>query len=321
MRALVIGGMQFMGRRIVELLMDRGDEVAVMHRRASHDLGPEVRNLQADRRDLPAVAALLRREQFDVIVDTAYDWQHGTTASQVEAAARNAGDRLHRYIFMSSAAAYEPGLGLREDSPLVADDHPNAYAQHKASTERALFAMHRESGFPAVTFRPPFVHGPRQPFYREQFFWDRLLDGRPIVLPDGGDTPMQWVFVEDIARACVRAIDVPGAAGHAFNVAHVEGLTHKTFVEALARMAGTTPRFVSVAREKIRAAGGQLLGPNAYFGDYLDLAPFSGSVEKAASLLGITPTPLADALRRGFAWYRGQSRRPIDYSFEDRLLA
>jgi 2'-hydroxyisoflavone reductase len=85
-----------------------------------------------------------------------------------------------------------------------------------------------------TTFRPPYVHGPRQPFDREQFFWDRLRDGRPIVLPDGGDTPMQWVYSGDVADACVRALEVPEAAGEAFNVAHEAG-TQRSFVEALAR--------------------------------------------------------------------------------------
>jgi len=313
--------MQFMGRRIVELLVDRGDEVAVLHRRPSHDFGPHVRNLQANRADLPAVAALLRREQFEAIVDTAYDWQQGTPADHVETAARSAGDRLHRYVLMSSIAAYVPGLGLTEDSPLVPDDVPNPYAQHKASAERALFAMHAASGFPVVTVRPPYVHGPRQPFYREQFFWDRLIDGRPIVLPDGGNALTQWAFVEDVAQLCVRAIAAPEAAGQAFNVAHAEPLTQRTFVEALARTAGVEPRFVPVSREAIRAAGGQLIGPKAYYGEYLDLPPMTSVVEKARLVLGVTPTSLDAALRDSFEWYRTQPRRVVDYAFEDALIA
>ena len=42
------------------------------------------------------------------------------------------------------------------------------------------------SGLPVVTFRPPFVYGPNSPFYREQFFWDRLRAGRPIIIPGDG---------------------------------------------------------------------------------------------------------------------------------------
>lgn len=321
MRTLVIGGTQFMGRRVVELLLARGHEVAVLHRRDSHDLGPRVGNLQADRADASAVSRLIGQGQFDAVFDLAYDWHRGTPASHVEAAARSCGAQLQRYVFMSSIAAYPPGIDHREDDVLAPDDFPNPYVQHKASAERLLFRMHQASGFPVVTFRPPFVHGPRQPFYREQFFWDRLLDGRPVILPDGGDGPMPWAFVDDVAEACVRAMEVPGAAGQAFNVGHVEKTTQRTFVEALARVAGAEPTFVSVPRATIHAAGGQLMGGSPYFGEYLDLPPLSSVIEKAPRVLGVTPTPLEEALRKGYAWYRQQPRRPVDYAFEDGLIA
>lgn len=321
MRSLVIGGTQFIGRSIVERLVAREHDVAVLHRRDHHDLGPQVRNLQADRGDLPTVVALLKRERFEWVFDLAYDWPTGTPASHVETVARNAGDQLQRYVFMSSIAAYGPGLDHREGDPLVRDDDPNLYAQHKASAERALFRMHDMSGFPVVTFRPPYVHGPRQPFYREQYFWDRLHDGRPIVLPDGGDAMTQMAYVSDVAEACVRAVATPAAIGQAFNVAHVERTTQRAFVEALARVAGIAPSFVPVPRREILAAGGQLLGAHLYFGEFLDLPPHTESVEKVSEVLGVTPTPLEAALEEGYRWYLSQSRRPVDYSFDDRLIS
>ena len=322
MRILVIGGTQFMGREIVTRLARSGHEVFVMHRRDHHDLGPGIANLQADRADLERVAHLFGEHAFEAVFDIAYDFQTGTPGSQVEATARMCGDRLHRYVFMSSVAAYGDGLDRRESEPLAADDHPNPYVQHKASAERALFRMHAASGFPVATFRPPFVHGPRQPFYREQFFWDRLLDGRRIILPDGGTTPMRWAYAPDVGEACVRALEVPGAAGEAFNVGHLEGTTQRSFVEALARAAGVDARFAEIPRERIMAAGGSpFVGHGQlYFGEYLDLPPMSGLVEKAPDVLGVAPTPLDEALRASFAWYRAQPRRPIDYAFEDRLL-
>ena len=169
-----------------------------------------------------------------------------------------------------------------------------------------------------TTFRPPFVHGPRQPFYREQFFWDRLLDGRPIVLPEDGESPMQWAYVEDLAEACVRAIEVPEAMGQAFNMAHVEPTTQREFIEALARVAGVEPKFVPVPREKIHAAGGDIFKGNLYFGEYLDLPPHTEMVEKVTQILNVAPMPLEAALEEGFRWNLSQPRRrPVDYAFED----
>jgi NAD(P)-dependent dehydrogenase (short-subunit alcohol dehydrogenase family) len=112
MRALVIGGMQSMGRRIVELLLERGHDVAVLRRRSTHDLGPEVRNLQADRGHLASVAQRLRRENVEAVFDLAYDWENGTPASHVEAAARGCGDRLQRDVFMSGILRIFLRLGL-----------------------------------------------------------------------------------------------------------------------------------------------------------------------------------------------------------------
>jgi 2'-hydroxyisoflavone reductase len=320
MHILVIGGTQFMGREIVTRLAARGHDVAILHRRGHHDLGVGIGNLQADRGDLERVARLLREHEFEVVFDLAYDWEKGTTAAQVEATARACGDRLHRYVFMSSVAAYGGGLDCRESDPLAPDDHPNPYIQHKASAERALFQMHATSGFPVTTIRPPFVHGPRQPFYREQFFWDRMQDGRPIILPDGGETPMRWAYAPDVADTCVAALEVPGAAGEAFNVGHVEPTTQRGFVEALARAAGLELTVASIPRQVIHAAGGHAFAGNLYFGEYLDLPPITAIVEKAPRLLGVTPTSLGEALRATFDWYRAQPRRPVDYAFEDRLL-
>jgi nucleoside-diphosphate-sugar epimerase len=320
MRTLVIGGTLFMGRAIVARLVARGHDVSVLHRRDTHDLGPAVRNVRADRRDLSKVRRLVSEGRFDAVFDLAYDWQHGTTADEVEAVADSCGDNLVRYVFMSSMAAYNPGLDKRETDALVADDDPNDYARNKASAERRLMRMHAQKGFPVTTFRPPFVHGPHQPFYREQFFWDRLLAGRPIVLPDDGSSAMPWAFVEDVAESCVRTLDVPEAAGQAFNVGHVEPTTQRSFVELLARAAGVDARLVAVPRARIHAAGGKIIGGNLYFGEYLDLPGFSLIVEKAPRVLGVVPTPIDKAFQRGYEWYRTQPRRPADYSFDDRLL-
>ena len=108
-------------------LAKRGYDVTVLHRRDQHDLGPGIGNVKADRADLTAVARVMRDGRFDAVFDVAYDWEKGTTPHQVEAAARACGPQLQRYVFISSIAAYVPGVNLRESAPLVPDDFPNPY--------------------------------------------------------------------------------------------------------------------------------------------------------------------------------------------------
>ena len=88
---------------------------------------------------------------------------------------------------MSSVAAYGDGLNHKESDPLAPDYHADPYVRHKATTERLLFRMHQQSGFPGGHI-PPLRSSmaPENPFYREAFFWDRLRAGRPILIPGDG---------------------------------------------------------------------------------------------------------------------------------------
>ncbi|MCS6951350.1 MAG: SDR family oxidoreductase [Bryobacterales bacterium] len=321
MKILVIGGTLFIGRRLVARLLEQGHEVAVLHRKSAHDLDPRVSNLAADRNDPSAVRAALQDRRFDAVFDNVYDWGRGTTAEQVEATARACGDRIQRYIFMSSVAAYGEGLDHREEDELAPQDHPEPYVRNKAASERALFRMHREEGLPVVTLRPPFVYGPGNPFYREAFFWDRMRDGRPIVVPDGGARLMQFVHVDDLVSVCLKVLEAPQAVGHAFNVANPRPVTQLEAIEAMARAAGYRPELVFAPRAKILECGGQALGTHLYFGEYFDLPPITMCTEKVKRMLGFRPIDFAEGLRRTYAWYAAQPPRRPDYSFEDRLLA
>src|SRR6476646_10757216 len=218
MNCLVIGGTGYLGRHLVAELLKREDSVSILHRRAKHDLGKRVVNLMADRNDAQAVKAALAGKSFDVVFDNVYDWERGTTAGHIESTVKAAGDRLRRYVFMSSVAAYGDGLNHHEGDALAPDDAPELYVRNKAMSERALFRLHQRIGLPVVTLRPPYIYGAGNPYYREAFFWDRLRAGRPIIVPGDGRRLMQFVYIKDLVKAALRASDEPTAVGHAFNV-------------------------------------------------------------------------------------------------------
>jgi nucleoside-diphosphate-sugar epimerase len=325
MKVLVIGGTMFIGRLLVAELLKAGHEITVMHRKPKHDFGRRVQNLMADRNDAASVREALRFTSFQAVFDNVYDWERGTTAAQVEGTAQAvmaaSGERLTRYIFMSSIAAYGDGLNHHDGDPLAPDDHAEAYVRNKAMSERMLFRMHQKTGLPVVTLRPPFIYGPGNPFYREAFFWDRLRDGRPIILPGDGHRLMQFVYIKDLVRACVRAMEEPAAEGEAFNVANDRPITQAEFVQAVVAAAGKKPNIVRVPRERIAEAGGDPMGQPGYFGVYLDVPPITSVVVKAKRILGFQPTPFEAGLKETYRWYsRNVKKSRIDYSFEDRLV-
>jgi 2'-hydroxyisoflavone reductase len=320
-RVLVIGGTLFMGRALVEQLLARGDEVTIMHRGAGTPFGDRAGEIRCDRNDVPAVQAALAGTTFDVLYDNVYDWQRGTTADQVSAAALAAGGSLRRYVFMSSVAAYGTGSALDERDELAPADHPVDYVRNKANSERALFELHRDKGIPVTTLRPAFVYGPHNPFDREAFFWDRIVAGRPVIIPGDGTSPMQWVLAADVVRAALSAADQDAAIGHAYNLGNDPPITQVEFVQAVARAAGKEARLVKVPRELIEAAGGGLMAPPFYFGVYLDLPPIGIRVERVRSELGVELTPLDEGLGETFQWYRSQSRPQPDFAWEDKLVA
>ena len=322
MKVLVIGGTLFIGRLLVEELVKGGHDVAVLHRKPKHDLGKRVENIMADRNDGAAMAEALSGRRFDVVFDDVYDWERGTTAAQVEATVRACGDRISRYIFMSSVAAYGDGLNHKESDPLAPDYHPEPYVSHKATTERLLFRMHAHSGFPVVTFRPPFVYGAGNPFYREQFFWDRLRAGRPIIIPGDGHRLMQFAYVNDLVQAMVRAMVDPKAVGEAFNIGDPKPLTQVEFVEKLAKVANVEPVLVRVPRDIIAQAGGSAMQEPYYFGEYFDLPPITENIGKVTRVLKMKLTPFEAALKDTYRWYtKNYKPRTARFEFDEKVLA
>ena len=321
-KILVIGGTSFIGRALVAELLKLGHEVWILHRKETHDLGRRVGNIQANRNDAEAVRRVLAGSRFQVVFDNVYDWERGTSAAQVEATARACDSCLERYVFMSSVAAYGDGLNHHEGDALAPDDHPDPYVRNKAMSERALFRLHQRAGLPVVTIRPPFIYGPGNPYYREAFFWDRLRDGRSIIVPGDGRRLMQFVYVKDLVGACVKVMEEKAAVGHAFNIANLRAVTQAEVIATLAEAASKKATVVRIPRERIYHLGGHPVGPLLYFGCYFDLPPITQIVTKAQRVLGFRPTEFLQGLRESYRWYlRHHVPRRIDYSFEDRLLS
>jgi nucleoside-diphosphate-sugar epimerase len=322
-RVLVVGGTGFISRHAVVELLHRGHAVTIFHRgQKPNPFGNQVVEILGDRLLERSVQAVLRDQRFDAVVDVAYAWDSGTGAHEVSFivdALRGPGER---YVYLSSVSVYGDGpIPLREESPR--DPMLGSYSEDKIGAEDYLLARHAEGRLAVSIIRPPFVYGPWNNLARENWFWDRIVAGRPVILPDRGETLFHWAAAKDVAWALAECVENPSAKGEAFNIGDPEPVTHAAFVDRLGQIAGRSVEKVPVPRARIRELGGNAFGKPLYFGATLDAGvDFSISIDKARGRLGFRPTRPEDGFKESFDWYLREDRetRSPTFSFDKLVL-
>jgi UDP-glucose 4-epimerase len=140
------------------------------------------------------------REAVEVLIDG--------TLNILEAAVRH---KVKKVIAASSASVYgEPSyLPIDESHPF---NNRTMYGAGKLAMEQMLRAFYETSGLPYIAFRPFNVYGPRMDItgvYTEVLIrWlDAIEAGRPPLIFGNGVQSMDFVYVEDVARANLLAAD------------------------------------------------------------------------------------------------------------------
>jgi nucleoside-diphosphate-sugar epimerase len=235
--ALVVGGTGPTGPYIVDGLIDRGYQVAILHR-GSHEVDeipPEVEHIHTDPYDASCLENALQGRHFDVCI---------ATYGRLRAVASVMAARCERFLSAGGAPAYRgymnPGLAgpagmdvpIRENAPLVAEESEDEKGWRIVRTEQALFDEIPD----ATHFRYPFVYGRYQLVPREWLLVRRFLEGRRrIILPDGGLTLHSYGAAPNIAHALLLAVGKPESSrGKIYNVADSTVLSLRQVVETIA---------------------------------------------------------------------------------------
>ncbi|MFQ5552365.1 MAG: NAD-dependent epimerase/dehydratase family protein [Thermoplasmata archaeon] len=323
MRTLVIGGTEFIGRHTVEELLRRGHEVTIFHRGHSpNPFGDRVRERLGDRLRPRDIRDALAAEQFDAVIDLVYVWGPGTGPREVSAVLDAVQVGLRRYVFLSSCGVYVLGgsVPATEDSPR--GPSLGKYSADKIATEDYLLSAQEESRVDVSIVRPPHVYGPYNNVPRESWFWDRIVAGRPVVVPDEGKTLTHLAAVWDVAWALGECSENPAARGEVFNVAHSEPVSEADLVDLLGEAAGRSVEKVFVPRSRIYDLGGSVSSAPLYFAVALDAeVDLAVDISKAIRTLGFRPTEPLDGLRKTFEWYmRADRGRSPKFSFDKMLL-
>jgi nucleoside-diphosphate-sugar epimerase len=255
---LVTGGGGFIGSHITRALVRRGERVRVLDNGFSGgpdrlgDILAEVEWIDGDVRDVETLGRAM--QGVEVVFHQAAvasvprsiaesELSHDinlTGTLRVLESARHASVR--RVVFASSSAVYGdlPGSPKSETMPL---QPLSPYAVHKAASEQYCQVWHRLHGLETVSLRYFNVFGPQQDPESEyaavipRFITTVLSGGTPMIFGTG-EQSRDFVFIDNVVEANLRAASRPEAAGHIFNVGGGISITLNHLVAQLSRITG-----------------------------------------------------------------------------------
>ncbi|MBK7329009.1 MAG: NAD-dependent epimerase/dehydratase family protein [Dehalococcoidia bacterium] len=256
MRILVSGGAGFIGSHIVEAYLAAGHEVAVVDnlatgRRANVARGATLHEVDLHARELERIFAEFRPEvvnhhaaQASVKVgnaDPVHDLEvnGGGTARLLQLCVENG---VRKVIYSSSGGTV---YGEPRSLP-VAEDHPIAprsnYGTSKYVGELYVQLAARTAGIDYTIFRYGNAFGPRQDPHGEAgviaIFTGLMLAGQPCTIDGDGEQKKDYLYVGDIARANVLALD--GGSGLVANIGTGVGITVNHIFQVLAEATENT---------------------------------------------------------------------------------
>jgi UDP-glucose 4-epimerase len=261
-RVVVTGGAGFIGSHVVDALLARGDEVHVLDnlatgRRDNVDDGATFH--EADVRtdsdrvfdEVQPEACLHLAAQADVRVSVErpdYDAEVNVLGTiRVLEAARRHGAKV---VFSSTGGAIYGEVGGPAD-----EDHPRRplapYGASKLAGEGYLQTYNRLYNSGHAVLRYGNVYGPRQDPHGEAgvvaIFMNRLRDGAPPRIFGDGRQTRDYVYVGDVARATLAALDADdgvynvGTGGETSVVELLAAIQQVTGTEVEAELADPRP--------------------------------------------------------------------------------
>ena len=231
MKILVTGGAGFIGSHVVDAFAAAGHRVAVVddlstgkRARVHREAKLHVMDLRSDR-----LAEVFEAEQPEVVAhlaaqaavprsvsDPAFDASVNVLGGiNLLNCCRRFGVR--RIIYSSSGGA---GYGDTDVLP-TPEDHPtrpaSPYGITKVTMEMYVSAWGPLFGVSGISLRYANVYGPRQDPEGEAgvvaIFSQRLLKGQTPIINGDGEQTRDYVYVEDVAAANLRALERPEVAG------------------------------------------------------------------------------------------------------------
>ncbi len=328
MKVLVTGAAGFLGGHLVDMLVERGDEVRAMVRPVENaDYLRTLSNVEVVNGDLTNAASLKRAVKgvervYNVAAKTGpwgpesmYRAINVYGLSDLIYAAMDAG--VQRIVHTSSITVYGHSLHgiVTEDHLYHAEDNP--YSRTKIEGEKLVADLVEGQGAPIVMVRPAWIYGPRDTASFAKYI-SRVESGK-FFFVGSGENIVPTVYVRDVAQGLIKAGDAGDEViGQAYTLANDERVTQATYLNTIADALGVAHVSLKVPFSVLYAAGRsaelawQAMGrrdaappPLTTYGITLQGGDQQFSIDKARRELGYAPQfDIKQGVAEGVKWYR-----------------
>jgi UDP-glucose 4-epimerase len=252
--SLVTGGTGFLGANVARALARAGHAVRVVSRGTTDPARALPEHAEVVQADLAAcdLRALVRGVDIlfhfasttspaTAYADAAFDVQSNLvmTIGLLQAAAD---EGVRRVVFASSGGTV---YGRLRSVP-VAETHPTdpicSHGIVKLAIEKYLQLFRQQGGPDYTILRYANPYGPGQRMDRAQgavaVMAGRILQGRPIDLFGDGSVVRDFIYIDDVVDATLRAADSEAARNEIFNIGSGSGVAIGDLVAAIERASG-----------------------------------------------------------------------------------
>lgn len=254
MNMLITGGNGFLGRSLTSALQERGDTVRVLALPMEDTTWLEKHGVEIFRGDIriPDTLTAPMRGVDGVFHLAAMIgvWRpmrayYAVNVAGTEHICRAAlASGVRRIVHVSSAMVYNMAMGrpATEDDPLEPLDEP--YSVTKAEGDRLVQRMIAEDHLPAVIIRPGTLFGPG-----DHLNFGRIADrvrARKGIIIGSGHNAVPIVYVTDVVRGLLLAMDQEQALGQIYNIASDRPLSQRALFASIAHEIGVAPPRIHV---------------------------------------------------------------------------
>lgn len=306
---LVVGGSGLVGRHVVRRLAARGLQVCVptrdRERAKALILLPTVDVLKADVHDDATLQRLVQSSDAVVnlvgILHGDFDRVHVQLPRRIVAVCKHAG--VGRFLHVSALKA--------------AADAPSAYLRSKAQAEK-LIAGAQDERFQTTILQPSVIFGREDRFLN---LFAQLARALPVIVLASPGARFQPVYVDDVARAVVAALDDPRCFGQTYQLCGPRAYTLRQLVEYVLRTLELRRPLIGLGRSlsRLQAAvlehlPGKLMTRDNVLSMQIDnvcdcdfpqvfgFAPTAMEAVVPMYIAGVTP-------RSRYRWFRFRARR------------